>query len=341
MIMSDLQNKISDGASILMEKAYQFEAIFDSIPDIIRILGKDYVVIDQNKASKDLFDITDKDIGVKKCYEMLGADRPCDDCVTNLVYETGKEHSRERYIDKIGKWMDVRAHPVFNDTGEIIQVIENFYDLTDIKIAENKLRIKEQVFDTSIAANSIADPKGIITEVNPAFLQAWGFSNEDEVLGKNISYFIQSEEKAVEITETLDKTGAWKGEFIAKRKDGSAFVANSLATTLQDKNGKIVGYQSSVTDITDRKDTEERVRKSEEKYRSIFETAANLITSVDIKGIVVDCNHRVFEVLGYTKEEFMGKHLTHFIHADYWKKANESLETILTEGVLYTSNIAI
>ena len=79
------------------------------------------------------------------------------------------------------------------------------------KQAEEKLRTKEQVFDTSIAANSIADPEGIINEVNPAFLQTWGFISEEEVLGKKITYFLQNEEKAAEIVKSLNKEGVWEG----------------------------------------------------------------------------------------------------------------------------------
>jgi PAS domain S-box-containing protein len=140
-------------------------------------------------------------------------------------------------------------------------------DITDLKQVESKLRTKERVFDTSIAANSIADPKGIITEVNSAFLKTWGFSNEDEVLGKTISYFLQSEEKAAEIIETLNKSGVWEDNFIAKKKDGSTFIAHSVATTLRNEKGEMIGYQSSVFDITERDQAMRVLKKSSEQLR--------------------------------------------------------------------------
>jgi len=77
-----------------------------------------------------------------------------------------------------------------------------------------------------------------------------------------------------------------------------------------------------------------KVLHSEDKYRSIFETAANLITSVDREGTIVECNGRIEEVLGYRKDEIVGQSMTRIIHPDYHAKAGRSLATILEKGVL-------
>ncbi|MBW8014914.1 MAG: PAS domain S-box protein [Planctomycetes bacterium] len=157
------------------------------------------------------------------------------------------------------RWFEWVDTAVLDENGNVIEIIGVGRDITERKQTERKLRTKEQVFDISITANSIADPKGMINEVNTAFLQIWGFSNEDEVLGKKISCFLQSAEKAAEIVETLNNEGVWKGDFIAKKKDGSTFIAHALATVLHDKNGKIVGFQSSVSDITESKEAEDKL----------------------------------------------------------------------------------
>jgi len=159
------------------------------------------------------------------------------------------------------RYFESSARPKLGPDGELIGFIGVDRDITERKQAEEKLRTKERVFDTSLSAISIADPEGIINEANTAFLQVWGFSNKDEVLGRKISYFLQSEEKATEIVETLNKAGVWEGDFIAKKKDGSTFIAHSFATVLHDNNGEIVGYQSSVRDITERKQAEEEREK--------------------------------------------------------------------------------
>lgn len=84
-----------------------------------------------------------------------------------------------------------------------------------------------------------------------------------------------------------------------------------------------------------RRGAEETTHQSEERYRAIFDTAANLITSVDRRGIIVDCNAQISSFLGYTRGEIIGQPMSKIIHPDYLAKAEESLAEILTKGVTY------
>ncbi|ADE36433.1 sensor histidine kinase [Methanohalophilus mahii] len=76
----------------------------------------------------------------------------------------------------------------------------------------------------------------------------------------------------------------------------------------------------------------ELLKKSEQRYRSIFETAANLITSVDSKGIIVDCNNQIKNFLGYEKDEIIGHPMSKILHPDYHDKAFGSLQRIIVTG---------
>ena len=84
-----------------------------------------------------------------------------------------------------------------------------------------------------------------------------------------------------------------------------------------------------------RRSIEKILHESEEKYRLIFETAATLITSVNAQGVIVDCNHRVKETLGYERQEIIGQTMGKIIHPDYLPKAQKALNKILTKGFLY------
>ncbi len=77
---------------------------------------------------------------------------------------------------------------------------------------------------------------------------------------------------------------------------------------------------------------ERALRTSEDKYRLIFETAANLITSVDSEGTLVDCNNRIEKVLGYKREEIIGQNMGKIIQSDYHQKAQKSLSELITTG---------
>lgn len=87
--------------------------------------------------------------------------------------------------------------------------------------------------------------------------------------------------------------------------------------------------------ISERKRAEEALKESEEKHRLIFETAANLIISVDSDGTLMDCNNRIEEVLGYKREEMIGQNMGKIIHPDYHPKAQESLAELMTTGTAY------
>ncbi|KKH96032.1 hypothetical protein EO95_07155 [Methanosarcina sp. 1.H.T.1A.1] len=81
-----------------------------------------------------------------------------------------------------------------------------------------------------------------------------------------------------------------------------------------------------------RKRAEKAIHVGEEIYRSMFQNAANLITLVDKKGIIVDCNSRVEELLGYRQDELIGQPINSVIFSDYLKKLQESLEEIENRG---------
>ncbi len=87
--------------------------------------------------------------------------------------------------------------------------------------------------------------------------------------------------------------------------------------------------------IGEHKKAELELSKSNERYQKLFETAANLIISVDRQGQIVDCNERIYNVLGYTKKAVIGLHMFQLIHPDYHQKAAQSLQEIMKNGYLY------
>jgi PAS domain S-box-containing protein len=144
-------------------------------------------------------------------------------------------------------------------------------DIRDRKRAEEVLLLKDQVFESSIGANSISDKKGILTHVNSAFIRTWGYGNEKEVVGKPIKGFLKFENETAKIIAALDETGEWEGEYTALKKDGTTFSAYGLATIIKDKSGEVMGYQSAVLDNSEQKQTAAALRESEETYRSMME----------------------------------------------------------------------
>lgn len=204
-------------------------------------------------------------------------------------------------------WLLVNGFPVFDEKGEIAEILISFIDITERKHAEEALRLKNLVFDTSLAANSIADLNGIITETNDAFLNIWGFPSREEVLGKPLSHFLCDQDQIAAIVTALNEKDIWEGEYQARRKNGSTFSVYSLATALKDENGQLIGYQSSVIDITERKNAEIKLQESESKFKNlVWDMPVGVILQGPNSEIILS-NPKSLELLGLTEDQLLGK----------------------------------
>ncbi len=97
---------------------------------------------------------------------------------------------------------------------------------------------------------------------------------------------------------------------------------------LRDANGRQTGRLIALHDITERKATEEALRRSEERYRRIVEAAQEGIWMVDIQGRTVFANQRVTEMLGYTSEELQGLPFYDFVPPATRSRARDSFVSL-------------
>ena len=179
-------------------------------------------------------------------------------------------------------------------------------DISKRKRAEEELLLKNVIFDTSLAANCITDLKGLITEVNNAYYLMHGFRYKYEVIGKCITDFIFYKTDGETIMASLKNNTQWEGEYIAKNATGNSFVAQGTATVVRDKYGEVVGFQSSIIDVSIQKQAEIALHTSEEKFRSIFENTQDVFFQVDLIGNVMDISPSVKLITGNNRESYIG-----------------------------------
>jgi PAS domain S-box-containing protein len=212
--------------------------------------------------------------------------------------------------------LDVTIFPIKDTHGRITHAVIQDINITERRQAAEALRLKNLVFDASIAANSIADLDGIITEANDTFLRVWAYPCKDEVVGKPLPHFLNDPHEAAAIVTALNNIGQWEGDYTAKRKDGSTFIAHGLATVIRNENDKVIGYQSAVMDITEQKQAEEALKKSEEMLRLVSENMSDMIRVTDLQGNNLYASPSHFKGLGYTPEERVGKTGFDIMHPD-------------------------
>ncbi|MCP4720281.1 MAG: PAS domain S-box protein [Desulfobacteraceae bacterium] len=98
---------------------------------------------------------------------------------------------------------------------------------------------------------------------------------------------------------------------------------------------KLATYDKELlTEIQDRRQAQEALKESEEKYRSVMEAVPDPIVVYDMEGIVTYMNPAFTKVFGYTLEDSMGKTMDHFVPKAHWKETMDGIGTILKGKVL-------
>lgn len=114
--------------------------VFDAIPDVIGVQDMNHKIIRYNRSGYRFLDMKPSDTHGKRCYELIDKSAPCHICASTEVYETEQPARVEKYEKKSGKWLDVRAYPVFDEDGNLSNIVEHLRDVTKDKDAEIKLR---------------------------------------------------------------------------------------------------------------------------------------------------------------------------------------------------------
>jgi PAS domain S-box-containing protein len=185
-------------------------------------------------------------------------------------------------------------------------------DVTEKLKAEEKLRRKEEFF-RSITENSsdiqfITDRLGEITYASPSIFNIFGFEKTD-VVGKKSNDFWHPDdtrinrEKFIELVSTPDKSIQLEIRCLDKNKNYrwcEAKISNQL------HNPAINGYVSNYSDITERKLAEEKIKLSENLYRSLFNKSPFPIFLIDKDTLqYLEVNETAVELYGYSREEFL------------------------------------
>ena len=192
------------------------------------------------------------------------------------------------------------------------------------KRVEEELRVKDTAITSSIAAIAIADLEGNLTYVNHAFLRMWGHDDEKEILGKNAVEFWQVAGEAVEVMQAAMDRGGWIGELAAKRKDGSIFDVLLSASVVRDEAGKPICRFGSFVDITERKQAEEALIESEEKYRALVELGDKVGEAIIMRQdteqgerMHVFVSDEWIRLTGYSEEELLSMSFSELVHPRY------------------------
>jgi len=192
------------------------------------------------------------------------------------------------------------------------------------KKAQRMLLVRNAAMESSINAFAFADPRGRLTYVNNAFVKMWGYKHVREILGRPAVDFWQEPEHAAEVQRILNEKGSYVGELVGRKKDGSIFEAHLTSSILRDRQGRGICAMASFADISDYKLVTEALRRSEQRYRMLFEGSAEGILVADSETKEFSyANPAMCKMLGYTQQQLIQMRV-HDIHP------KEALDNILS-----------
>lgn len=215
------------------------------------------------------------------------------------------------------------------------------------------LGILENAIASSISGIGITDIEGKLIYVNDKIVEMWGYNDRDEILGRYLPDFWEGE-GVYETIKSIKEKGPRIGEDIGKRKDGSLFYVDYIASVIKDRSGQPKYMFGSFVDNTRRKKMEEDLKKAHdelerkieertseltkamEKLRSILDSSPDSITVTDAEANIIDCNQATLDNLGYeNKEELVGKNAFETIAEKDHERATKNLSKAIEKGAVH------
>jgi len=182
----------------------------------------------------------------------------------------------------------------------------------------------------------LLDPNGNVMTWNPGAQRFKGYAPE-EIIGRHFSTFYPPEDldKPPRELEIAKREGSVEDEGWRVRKDGSRFWANVVITALYGDDGKLRGFAKVTRDLTQRREAEEELRRSEEMFRLLIESVKEYaIFLLDPNGNVMTWNRGAQRIKGYAPEEIIGRHFSNFYPEEDKAKPAMELEIAKREGMV-------
>jgi len=329
----------------LRESEEKARIILDASIDSIILIDFECNILEINRATAEKFCKTREELIGKNITDILPSD------VANLRKLKAQEAMQSgrilRFEDqREGSWYDQICHPIFDTEGKetILAVIAR--DITDRKRAEEALRKSESnlklIYDT---VGDVLFQVGIepddcyrFLSINHAFLKTTGLAR-DQIVGKRIEEVIP--ETSVRLVldnykKAIEENRIVRWEETSVYPAGEKLGEVSIAPVLNEK-GICTHLVGSVHDVTERKQAEEALRESEEKYHKLFDTVSDAIMVFDAETKeFIDANDAVSAFYGYTREEFL--ELKHTDITSELEKSDESIRQTIAGKI---SNIPI
>ncbi|HRQ24103.1 MAG TPA: PAS domain S-box protein, partial [Anaerolineales bacterium] len=314
----------------------RFRALIQNGLDNISLLAADGTLLWESPAVVSILNYEPDQFVGRNMFDLMHPDDVgwTSEAFQKLLQEPGSSrHESFRLKSRIGEWRWVEA--IFTNMlnePHIEAVVVNYRDITDRRRAEEARKEAEiyyrSLFEQMHDGIFIMSLDGRIMNANQRAADMLGYTIEEL---RELSIFEASmqPEASREVTRRL-----FEGEHIPpferalRRKDGSPLFVEVNVELVKDDDGQPFYIQSVARDITERKQAQDALRASEERFRSYIENANDYIFTLDHNGRITSANQAMCEKLGYELSELLGRSAVELIAPERRMDAVSTLQKI-------------
>ena len=312
-----------------MEK--RFRSIFDKSFQFVLVLDPSGTILEMNALCFAVCgSLADQSMG-KPFWEALWLSEFPDvvektKAAVKLVQEGKVVDDEVRFIDK-----DSQVHngtrifsPIMDDSGELEYIAVVGLDLTERKRTEEQLREHERVM-SDILEDTLSGywdwniPEDV-EYLSPALKKMFGYEEHELPNTPESWQKLIFPEDLTGVLEVFDRHVKTHGrepfynEVRYRHKDGSTITVICAGRVIEwAEDGSPIRMVGCHVDITDRKQAEDTLRASEERFRLLFERSPLAYQSLDDDGYIVEANHAWLDLLGYSRDEVVGQWFGNFL----------------------------
>jgi PAS domain S-box-containing protein len=314
---SHIARNISQRISI-ERKLQQYERIVSATSDGLLLIDPNLIYLEANQAYLHLHQKRYDEVVGYSVPEVIGQELFSDAVQERLkLCLTGQQSQYETWFNSPTEgpqYLSVTYTPCWEADQTISAIVVNLRKITELKQVEEALRQSETRYrailedQTELIARFL--PNGVMTFVNEAYCRYFGLQRE-ALIGQCYEPVVVEEDREPVLKLLSHITPENPVVMIENR----VIIANQIRWTqwtnrgIFDEKGLIVEYQAVGRDIQDRKQIEQALQASEERYRHIVETATEGIWEIDAQSRNTFINQRMAEMLGYTIEEMLNMSL--------------------------------
>jgi PAS domain S-box-containing protein len=303
------EEQLDQLGQLILRSQRNFKELIDSLDDVALAISLDGTLKTVNRRMTEILGVSYNELVGHKLEDFLGG--------PPHVESSG---SMARFLEK-RSWSGVVEINLKNGTRRlfydcVINAIVKDNEVTGASILARDItgnRDKEQrfsqLFESLQEGVYISNAEGKFLEVNPALVSILGYESKDDLLQ------LPPEQLNVETGQepVLGRGGSQSGrtrtrELRLRRKDGGVAVCVDTSSGVME-DGRIVRYQGTLVDVTEKRNMERQLRSQEEFRLHLLESFPDLILVLDLEGQYTFVSARISDLLGYGPEQLMGRNI--------------------------------